>query len=110
MLAVAIGPAVLITGLTTASATAWRVSGTVLGIKRTARLTTALKNRLRPHLPPRPAEPRLTVAQIKRAQAGVPNAAARWAPTVERYWSRWRWRRAQRRLTVTQLNRALWVI
>lgn len=95
-----------------ARATAWRVSGTVFGMKRTARLTPALKKRLRPHLPRRisSSPPRLSAKQVRRAQAGVPRAAARWAPTVERYWSRWLWRHGRKRLTVAQLNRALWVI
>lgn len=29
---------------------------------------------------------------------------------MERYWSRWLWRHGRKRLTVAQLNRALWVI
>lgn len=57
-----------------ARATAWRVSGAVFGMRRTARLTPALRKRLRPYLPRRTSSspPRLSASQIRRAQTGVP--------------------------------------
>ena len=56
------------------------------------------------------AYPRLSKPQVKRAQSGVPRPAAKWAPLVNRYWSKYLWKVRDRRLTVNELHRALWVI
>jgi len=56
------------------------------------------------------SHPTLTRQQVRTAQHGVHSAAARWAPQVNRYWSRWLWRYLHRRLTVAELHRALLII
>jgi len=58
------------------------------------------------------AYPRLSKPQVKCAQSGVPRPAAKWAPLVNRYFSKylWTYKNRHRRLTVNELHRALWVI
>ena len=57
-----------------------------------------------------PACGALSAAQVKRAAVGMPPSVARWAPTVNKYWGRWLWKYQHRRLTVTELRRALFVM
>lgn len=56
------------------------------------------------------SHPKLSKKCVRIAQRDVPRAAARWAPLVNRYWSRWLWRYKHRRLKTWELRRALWVI
>jgi len=91
-----------------AKATAWRLSRRLSGTPTSTRLTAALKRKLRKYLPKRSWK--LSASQVRKAQRGVPRASARWAPLVNKYWSRWLQKYKGRRLTAGELNRALWVI
>jgi len=52
----------------------------------------------------------LSRAQVRIACRSVPAGAARWAHAVNRYWGRWLARYQHRRLTVSELRRALLII
>jgi len=56
------------------------------------------------------SHPKLSKRCVRLAQRGVPRPAARWAPLVNRYWSRWLWKYKHRRLRTWELRKALWVI
>jgi len=52
----------------------------------------------------------LTKAQVKIACRHVPHSCARWAPLVNRYWSKYLLRRHHRIIGVRELRVALWVM
>lgn len=56
------------------------------------------------------SHPKLSKKCVRLAARDVPRAAARWAPLVNRYWSRWLWKYKHRRLKTWELRKALWVI
>jgi len=92
-----------------ARATAWRLSRRLSGVPISTRLTAPLKRKLRKYLP-KQKRWALTAAQVRKAQRGVPRASARWAPLVNRYFTKYLKKVRGRRLSVIELRRLLWVI
>jgi hypothetical protein len=55
----------------------------------------------------RERDARLTKSQVRLASRGIPATAARWAPTINKYWTRWHYRLLGHGLTVSELRYAL---
>ena len=56
------------------------------------------------------AYPKLSKKQVRIAQRNVPRRAAKWAPLVNKYFSKYLWKVRHRKLRRNELRHLLWVI